>query len=241
MNTLQKIVDHKKTEIITLKKNFKRPFLRRDFTVITEIKLSSPSAGTLYTKDPLDLVKIYEEQGADAISVVTDNKYFGGNADLFSKIRAHTPLPMLRKDFILSYEQLVESREIGAAAVLLIAGIVDDKKLTTFVQETYKLGMNPIVEIYDTSQIETAIKTGTSIIGVNARNIKTMNVDIHHAYTVIQQIPSSIKTLLFSGISEPIHIHKAKKSGASGVLIGSSLLTSENPGNTLDSLLKKIS
>ncbi len=236
---LQHILAAKNERLVQQKQRphaFEEMFRENDFVFIAEVKLKSPSAGVLYDGTSNELVKIYEEGGANAISVVTEETYFGGSTQMFETIRAQTPLPLLRKDFIIDEYQIAESVVLGADAVLLIARLVNTETLGRFISLAYDLGITPIVEIYDSVEISKAVIAGAKIVGVNARNLETFSVDTAQALTVVREVPPFLKPLAFSGIKTQEDIAAAKTAGARGVLVGTTLLRSEKPAEILKDL-----
>lgn len=215
---------------------FEELFRQKDFVFITEVKPRSPSAGVLYSGSPSELVTAYEKGGADAISVLTEEAYFGGSTQMFEAIRAQTPLPLLRKDFVIDEYQIAESVVLGADAVLLIAGLLDPPTLARFVRLADDFGITSVVEIYDTSEVSKVINAGASIIGVNARNLQTFSVDIPHAVEVLLSLPEHIVPLALSGIQSVDDVRRFRNAGARGVLMGTTLLRAGNPEEMLRKL-----
>lgn len=233
MNFLSKVKKYKQTEIQNLEKKqnrFEKLFAtnRKNPVFIAEIKPKSPSEGILYDGDFVKLAKTYEEAGVDAISVLTDKPSFGGDLNLLHNISQNTTIPILRKDFILSRSQVVESLKNHADALLLIVSLLNEEKLSELINFSYELGIAPVVEVVSKSELKIAIKAGAKIIGVNARNLKTLKVNNEHALEVLKIIPKTIVPLLFSGIKTRQDIYQAVKVGAKGILVGTSLLKATN-------------
>lgn len=235
MNFLSRVKKYKQVEIQKLKsKQAKNRFAelfvsdRKQPVFIAEIKPKSPSEGILYKGGFVELAKKYEMAGADAVSVLTDTASFGGSLKLLNDINQAVNLPVLRKDFIMSKAQLIESLVNHVDAVLLIVSLINQKRLQELIKFTYELGLVPIVEVSSKQELEKAVRTGAKIIGVNARNLKTLKVDNEHALEVLKVIPKTIIPLLFSGIKTRQDIQQAIKFGAKGILVGTSLLKAKN-------------
>lgn len=204
--------------------------------VIAEVKLKSPSEGILYRGNPLKLVKAYERGGAAAISVVTDQPYFGGSLELFTKIRTATKLPLLRKDFIINEAQIFESARAGADALLLITAALPPAKLERFIELTRFSGMLPIVEVSTQSELKRVLKTTAPVIAVNARNLRDQTINNNKALMLLKQIPHRRRPLLFSGILTAADIVTGSRAGARGMLVGTALLRAKDPAARLREL-----
>jgi len=234
MNLLKIIIAHKLREV--KQKGKKRDFLRAiknpregNVSIIAEIKLVSPSAGKLGDEKELKRRAItYEKGDVDAISMVVDKKYFGGDLEFIRRIKSIVSLPVLAKDFIIDPFQIYEMKAYGADAVLLIAKIVSANQLVKLVKLAKKVNIEPIVEIQNDKELDSAIKTETNTIAVNSRDLETFRVDIDKACKLITKIPSEFVSLGFSGVSCSDDVNKYKVAGAKGVLIGTSLMRKEN-------------
>ncbi len=248
MSILSEIVENKLQEIQTLKQSFeysgkvlktrKPNFLTNpEFQLIAEIKPKSPSAGIIRkTFDPVSLVKEFEKKGASGISVLTDEKYFGGSLELFKSIRENTVLPLLRKDFILEEIQLFESKKIGADLVLLIVKILSKEKLLQLTKLSLSLELQPVIEFNNLIELEIVTQTlrdlnlnSTSelkpILAVNNRNLETFETSIETCLHLETIIPSGFLKFALSGIKDLDDLEKIKNSGYHGVLIGQGLVT----------------
>ncbi len=201
--------------------------------LIAEIKPRSPSTGKLLVTDPLQILSAYEKGEADAISVLTDQTFFGGNRELFTKVRNSTKLPLLRKEFIIDESQVLESYTLEADAVLLIVQLVSPKKLEKLIHFSESLGLVPLVEIITERELLIAIHAGAKYIGVNARNLRTMKIDQKKALKLLGKIPPTIQKFLFSGIENVQQIRQGLQAGANGFLIGTSLLQADHPDEKL--------
>lgn len=208
------------------------------FSVIAEVKRSSPSKGELATiESPEKLATLYAEHGAAAISVLTEERRFKGKLLDLKAVRENVDLPILRKDFMVSEYLIEESRAWGADLILLIVAALDDVQLRDFFQLANELGMASLVEIHDEAELERAMSIEPEMIGVNSRNLKTLEVNKAVFDKLIPEIPSSIYRVAESGISTSADARGARTSGADAILVGESLVRSENPGKALTELL----
>jgi indole-3-glycerol phosphate synthase len=245
MNFLDKVLPVKQREVEILRKGLSdNPFARlfenskNKPVFITEIKPQSPSAGQLIHGDPLNLVSAYEQGGADAISVLTDKEFFGGSKELFTQVRKITNLPLLRKEFVIDESQVLESLQLRADAILLIVQLLSPKKLTELIHFSKLLGIVPLVEIISEEELAIAIQSKAQFIGVNSRNLRTMEVNQDKALMLLGMVPSSVHKLLFSGIETENQIKVALQAGTEGFLIGTSLLRATKPDQKLLQLRK---
>jgi len=231
---LDEIISNKRKEIAVKKKG--RDFLRAiknpsegDISIIAEIKLASPAEGKLGEEKELEeKVSLYEKGGADAISIVVDKTYFGGELEFIRRIKTAVSLPVLAKDFIIDPYQIYQMKAYGADAVLLIAKIVSFDKLARFVKLARELNMEPIVEVHNEKELPDAIQTETRIIAVNARNLDTFKIDVDMASRLLKLIPPKYVTLGFSGVKNCKDAKKYKNAGAKGILVGTSLMRAHN-------------
>lgn len=210
-----------------------------DLSLIAEIKRSSPSKGNLSEiPEPDSLASIYENNGASVISVLTERRRFNGSLADFSLVRSAVDLPMLRKDFMVSEYLIRESRAFGADLVLLIVAALSDDELQDFHQLTYELGMEALVEIHDEAELERALAISPRILGVNSRNLKTLEVHTSSFTRLLPLIPDSIIKVAESGIANLDDVRAARRAGADAVLIGEALVRSKNPGLTIREFLE---
>lgn len=242
VNKLSQILENKRQEVS--EKKGKRDFLGSiinpkigDISIIAEIKLASPSEGRLGEDDTvLTQVEAYEKGGADAISLVADKKYFGGDLELIKQIKNAVSIPVFAKDFIIDPYQIYEAKTYGADAILLIAKILPQNKLIQFVELSFKIGLEPVVELQNKEELSDALYTDTRIIAVNARDLNTLEIDIDRACRFLKLIPQEFITLGFSGVFGRNEVEKYIKAGARGVLVGTSLMKSENIGEFIKEL-----
>jgi indole-3-glycerol phosphate synthase len=208
--------------------------------IIAEVKRRSPSRGLLRDDfDPLGIAQEYERHGAAAVSVLTDETFFGGsNADL-TAVRGAVALPVLRKEFIIDPYQIHQSRAIGADAVLLIAAILTEARLREFRNLAASLGMVSLIEIHDRKELEKAIAAGAEIIGINNRNLRTFVTDIRTTLELAPLIPRDRIAVSESGIRRREEIVTLSQAGIRAFLIGATLITARKSGAKLEELLGK--
>lgn len=197
-----------------------------DIGLIAEIKLASPTAGSLGKKaDVLNRLKIYQDAGVDAVSIITERKNFKGSTDLVSIAKRNAVrVPVLQKDFVIDDFQIKESSSLGADALLLIARIVEGQKLQRFVRLCKQLGLESVVEICSEEDLRKAVASGAKIIAVNARDLDTFEVDVNKAVELLKRIPEKFIKLGFSGIHSRSEVEKYKQAGAIAVLVGTELM-----------------
>lgn len=228
----------KKVEHTSPPRNIMNAFLGRDVCVIAEIKRRSPSKGDLAPiTDPEVLATLYAEGGAHAISVLTEPHFFSGSVDDLVKVRKTVETPILRKDFIISSYQLFESRLIGADLVLLIVAALEQQALECLIERSYSLGLTPIVEVHEEVEVHRALDAGAKVIGVNNRNLKTLEVNPHQFLELTEQIPSTVIKIAESGIRTGQDLRTYAQAGADAVLVGEALVTSEDPAKLLHELV----
>ena len=213
--------------------NLQRPGLN----FICECKKASPSKGLISPEFPyLEIAKSYERGGAAAISVLTEPEYFLGSDVYLREIAAQVSLPVLRKDFTVSPYQIYEAKVLGADAVLLICAILSASQLEEYRLAAESVGLDALVETHDEWEIETALKSGAKIIGINNRNLKDFTVDISVCLQHRKKIPEGCVCIAESGIRNEDDIHSLKSKGFNGVLIGETLMRSGNPEEMLRKL-----
>jgi indole-3-glycerol phosphate synthase len=216
-----------------------RPFLSEairahKFGVIAEIKRSSPSEGKInYGDSPLQIASVYEQNGATAISVLTDNKFFGGSFDILRDIANKVSIPVLCKEFIIDPVQIELASRCNASAILLITDILDDNELVSLFEATKRAGMEALVEAHSPENIRRAVDLGAEIIGINNRNLFTFEVDLYHSIGNIEFIPDDRIRLSLSAVKSSQDIQLLKKAGFDGVLVGTSLMQSSDIGGMI--------
>lgn len=216
-----------------------RPVLAgEDIAVIAEVKRKSPSKGELASiADPAALAAEYQAGGAHCISVLTEPRKFGGSLDDLRAVRAAVEIPVLRKDFIVTGYQLWEARAAGADMVLLIVAALEQEALVSLVERTISLGMTPLVEVHDATEVPRAVEAGAKVIGVNARNLHTLEVDREQFAAVAPLIPSNCIKIAESGVRGPHDLVAYANLGAQAVLVGESLVTDKDPRRAVHELV----
>lgn len=200
-----------------------------NYALIAEIKLRSPAEGVLGTSQDVALiVRQYQEGGADALSVVTERKLFGGNLKLMQRVKNVCKLPVLCKDFITDKRQLEKIAGAGADAVLLLARILNDSQLKSFSQIAGKLKMLPVIEADNLGDLKRLIAGKYRVLAVNARNLDDFSVDRKSASRLLKMIPGSVMKLAFSGVQDKQDIKNYLACGAKGILIGTALMKADN-------------
>jgi indole-3-glycerol phosphate synthase len=201
-----------------------------DVCVIAEVKRRSPSKGDLAEiADPAALAREYEAGGAHCISVLTEERRFGGSLDDLVAVRAAVDIPVLRKDFIVTSYQLWEARAAGADMVLLIVAALDQEALVSLTERAHSLGLAVLVEVHDADEVARAVEAGAQIIGVNARDLRTLEVDRGTFARVAPMIPADCITVAESGVRDPRDLITYAEAGADAVLVGESLVTGKDP------------
>lgn len=202
--------------------------------VISEVKRSSPSKGALSDiPDPADLAAAYEAGGAAAISVLTEQRRFKGSLADLKAVRDRVSIPVLRKDFTVDEYQIYEARAYGADLVLLIVAALDDETLQRFLDLTHELGMNALVETHTLEEIERAKAVGARIVGVNVRNLKTLEVDNSNFEKLAQLLPEDAVTIAESGVLSAQDVADYASHGAQAILVGEALVKSGEPTETV--------
>lgn len=257
MNILQTIVEKKKLRITEQKKllsleNLKKKalslsrnsnglfykkikrFPNEPIKLIAEIKKASPLKGLLKEYDIEQMADIYVSSGADAISVITEEDFFLGDSQYLVAIKKrHSYIPVLRKDFIFDEYQIYESRLLHSDAILLIASILSKEQCKTLYELSKSLGMDVLFEIHDEEDLEKSLFAGADIIGINNRNLKTLQIDINTTYRLKKLIPEGKVIVSESGISEKSHIRELINQGIDAILVGTSIVLSDNPAKKI--------
>lgn len=207
-------------------------------SVIAEVKRRSPSKGLIREDfDPVWIATCYAEAGAACISVLTDEKFFGGSLSDLEAVRAAVNRPILRKDFVIDAYQIDQARLAGADAILLIVSALDDPTLKALFDHAKGLGLDVLVEVHDEGELDRAQVLGADLIGVNNRNLKTFVVDLSTTERIAEKIVGSGVVLIAeSGITSAEDIRRLERAGAAGFLIGESLMRQPHPGKALEAL-----
>ncbi len=212
--------------------------LSAPMTVIAEVKRASPSKGALAAiSDPRALATQYQEAGAAVISVLTEQRRFGGSLEDLVAVRSEVEIPILRKDFMVDEYQFFEARAAGADVVLLIVAALSKHQLKDYYDLATELGMAVLVETHTHQEIEDAMEIEPRIIGVNARNLKTLEIDLAAFTRLIPEIPSTVIRVAESGISARSEVEIAQGAGAQAILVGETLVKSGDPAAAINQLL----
>jgi indole-3-glycerol phosphate synthase len=211
-----------------------------DMKIISEVKRASPSKGDLgEILQPARLAAQYESGGASVISVLTEERRFKGSMKDFTEVRREVSIPMLRKDFIVTEYQVIESRILGADLLLLIVAGLSQSQYCDFHQMANELGMDVLVEIHNEEELERALEANPTIVGVNSRNLKTLDVDPRAFDQLLPMIPSGVIKVAESGISERSEVAHVEELGADAILVGETLVRAGDPIAAISRLLGK--
>jgi len=210
--------------------------------VIAEHKRRSPSRGVI-REDlvPSDVARGYEAAGAAAISVLTDEPFFGGRVAHLEEVRRATALPVLRKDFVLDPWQVWEARVAGADAVLLIVAALTEAELRSLLGVVREARLDALVEVHDRSELDRALAAGSRIVGVNNRDLKTLNVSLQTALSLAPAIPDDVVAVAESGIRSSADLVRLREAGFDAFLVGERLMAAPDPGEALKRLLEEAS
>ncbi len=256
MTILDDIVSHKREEIAAalarmpiaeLERRIAGIAPARDFRaalergpgvqIIAEVKKASPSRGVIRPDfDPLAIARAYAANGAACISVLTDEHFFQGHLRYLKSIRAAVSVPLLRKDFILDRYQLLEARLAGADCVLLIAEILPGRELPSLLHQSEELGLQALVELYDTENLPRVLDSGARLIGVNNRDLRTFEVRLEHTIELAARMPPDVCLVGESGIGTRADIERLAVAGVRAVLVGETLMRSPDVGAALREL-----
>jgi indole-3-glycerol phosphate synthase len=257
VNVLDEIVAHKRLEIAAAKQLRPAAELEsrlvdapavRDFRaalqsaaprlgLIAEIKKASPSAGLIRANfDPVEIARIYEQHGANCLSVLTDEKYFQGHLDFLIAVRGAVSLPVLRKDFIIDHYQILEARVAGADCILLIAECLNDCQMRDLYFYASDLGLETLIEIHEEENLDRVLKLEPGLLGINNRDLKKMVTDLDHTVRLSSRIPAECLLVSESGIKTHADVVKLQQAGAAAMLVGESLMKQSDIGAAVDRL-----
>lgn len=216
-----------------------RPFTpRRPMGLIAEVKRRSPSAGDIRSGiDPVEQARMYEQGGASAISVLTDETYFGGTLDDLRAIRLAVQIPVLCKDFLLTHYQVYEARAHGADVILLIVAALDDRILLDLMALAEELGMTALVEVHDQHDLARALAAEARLVGINNRDLTDFSVDLLTTEYLAPLIPDDVIIVSESGIACRDDVDRVARAGAAVVLVGEALMRASEPGVLIDEML----
>ena len=229
---------HEMVESASPAKDVINAFNLDGLSIIAEVKRSSPSKGALATiADPAGLAKVYESAGASVVSVLTERRRFGGSLDDLDAVRERVSIPVLRKDFMVDEYQFYEARAHGADLVLLIVAALSSQQLRDFASLAKELGMQALVEVHTEDEMIRALEISPAIVGVNSRNLKTLEVDPQVFAALLPMIPKNVIAVAESGISTRADALFAQEHGAHALLVGEALVRGSDPALTLRTLL----
>ena len=250
---LARIVEHKRAELAqaiprrgelerqaaarTDYRDFRGALVANPPAIIAEIKKASPSKGVLAERfEPASIARTYSGGGAAALSVLTDREYFQGSLDDLEAARAAVSLPVLRKDFTLDAFHVVEAAAHGADAILLIAALLDEKELRDFRELASRHGMASLVEVHDATELDMALASGATMVGVNNRNLHTFDVALETSLQLAAKIPSNVVRVAESGIHSRQDVARLTQAGYHAFLVGEHLMKSADPAGALKEL-----
>jgi indole-3-glycerol phosphate synthase len=211
-----------------------RPFgealTRPGLSLVAEFKRRSPSAGQIRDgAEPAELARAYEEGGAAALSVLTDERHFGGSLSDLSEARTACELPILQKDFLIDRYQIYEAAVAGADAILLIVAALDDDDLDAFHAEARELDLDCLIEVHRESELERALTVDADLIGINNRNLDDFSVDVQTTFELITDVPAGKAVVSESGIADRDTLDELERVGVDAVLIGEALMRADDP------------
>ncbi len=206
--------------------------------VIAEVKRASPSAGLIRADfDPVAIARTYAAHGAACISVLTDEPSFQGHIRYLEEVSAAVAVPVLRKDFLIDRYQLLEARAVGADCVLLIAEVLPGGELRRLLAQTHELGMEALVEVYDADNLPRVLEAGAKLVGINNRDLRTMQVRLEHTIELAARVPPDVCLVGESGIKGREDVERLRAAGVKAVLVGETLMRAEDIGAKLAELV----
>jgi indole-3-glycerol phosphate synthase len=212
---------------------------RKGRSIIAEVKKASPSKGVIRADfEPLALAKTYAANGAAAISVLTEKRFFQGSLEYLQLIREQVKLPLLRKDFLVDPYQVYEARAFGASAILLIVAILTDSQISDLRDLAQSLGMDCLVEVHDEHELERALQCDVSLLGINNRDLRTFHTTIETSERLMRLIPPEVTVVSESGLSRSEQLSRLEAQGVRAFLIGETFMAAPDPGKPLRELLE---
>lgn len=244
MNRLEQILAAKRQEIEQLKpraaaldrqasarndfRDFRAALQQQKLAIIAEVKKASPSAGVIANSfEPVEIAKKYERHGANAVSVLTDSKFFQGSLEHLRNVRSAVSLPLLRKDFIWDRAQIAESAANGADAILLIVAALTQDQLVRLLKDAKDYRLAALVEVHSVDELQSALEAGAKIVGINNRNLATFEVDLAVTEELCREVPDEIVLVSESGIKTPRDVARVKACGVDAILVGEALMRGE--------------
>lgn len=220
------------------RRGFRKALEAKAPAIIAEVKRASPSEGQIRDNfDPMLIARQYEESGAACLSVLTDKQFFGGSLDDLISARAAVSLPVLRKDFTLEPYHLLQAAVNGADCVLLIVAALGDTELSSLLHQAKELDLDALVEVHNEEELDRALAVGADLIGVNNRNLKTLEVSLDTSIALAKRLPAGSYAISESGIRTADDIQRLRDVGYRGFLVGTSLMKQPQPGKALEKLL----
>ena len=235
-----KDIENKIDKILYQSLSLKDALLESSHGIIAEFKRRSPSKLWINKEADASIIPMeYQKNGAAALSILTDENYFGGTIDDLQKAVALTSIPILRKEFIVDEYQILEAKMYGAHAILLIAAALTPQQCKQFTQTAQSIGLEVLLELHDESEIE-YISPLNNMIGINNRNLGSFETNVEKSYKMIDSLPKEAVLISESGISDPQMVHDLRQAGYKGFLIGENFMKTEQPGASLKQFISSI-
>ena len=217
---------------------FSEALIDEGISLIAEMKRASPSKGPIRPGASVsDVVSAYQRAGASAVSVLTEPNWFGGSLDDLVEARAACDLPLLRKDFVVDEYQLLEARVAGADAVLLIVAALERGRMEELMGAASDLGLDALVEVHDEKEVEVAVEAGAELIGINNRDLHSLEVDLETTFELLADVPAGTVVVAESGITENEDVERLERAGVDAILVGEALMRADDPVRAVRELL----
>ncbi len=217
---------------------FSEALIAEGISLIAEMKRASPSQGPIRPAASVaEVVRAYQSAGARAVSVLTEPTHFGGSLDDLVEARASCDLPLLRKDFVVNEYQVLEARAAGADAVLLIVAALGRERLAELMAGASDLGMDSLVEVHDEDEVEVAVEAGAEVIGINNRDLHSLDVDPGTTFRLLADVPAGTVVVAESGITQRGHVSELEDAGVDAILVGDALMRADDPATAIRELL----
>lgn len=217
---------------------FSEALIAEGISLIAEMKRASPSRGPIRPGASVtEVVSAYQRAGARAVSVLTEPAYFDGSLDDLVEARSACDLPLLRKDFVVDEYQLLEARAAGADAVLLIVAALEGGRLAELIAAASDLGMDSLVEVHDEDEVEAAVDAGAEVIGINNRDLHSLEVDLDTSFRLLADVPAGTVVVAESGISYAEDVERLERAGVDAILVGEALMRADDPVRAVRELL----
>ena len=217
---------------------FSEALIDEGISLIAEMKRASPSKGPIRPGASVsEVVSAYQRAGASAVSVLTEPNWFGGSLDDLVEARAACDLPLLRKDFVVDEYQLLEARVAGADAVLLIVAALERGRMEELMAAASDLGLDALVEVHDEKEVEVAVEAGAELIGINNRDLHSLEVDLETTFELLADVPAGTVVVAESGITENEDVERLERAGVDAILVGEALMRADDPVRAVRELL----